>query len=257
MRIWVASIIFYTTIYVFCEILRFIVRKRLINIPAQYVGFVNEFIGVVQVCAPMFDVNVVLEHYGLQGVLIEITFIELVNAFVLRDALADPCPLIVDFMKKRVAIQELLITIAVQFSGAYFSYLLVLAFWKIGVHSEHLHLLEKDCESDLTVTLLYGSLVEAGGCLLSKFAEHFMESRVSEQILRFSGALLSGIITVFGIHLTGMYANPLVAWACTFNCGEIPHLTHFVVYWVAPLVAWNVADRLLHSEGEEKETKVE
>ena len=36
----------------------------------------------------------VLENYGLQGVLIEITFIELVNAFVLRDALADPCPLV-------------------------------------------------------------------------------------------------------------------------------------------------------------------
>lgn len=42
----------------------------------------------------MFDVNVILENYGLQGVLIEITFIELVNAFVLRDALADPCPLV-------------------------------------------------------------------------------------------------------------------------------------------------------------------
>lgn len=46
--------------------------------------------------------------------------------------------------------------------------------------------------------MLYGSLVEAGGCLTAKFAEHFMESRVGEQVLQFSGALLSGIITVFG-----------------------------------------------------------
>jgi hypothetical protein len=41
-------------------------------------------------------------------------------------------------------------------------------------------------------------LVEAGGCFLAKFAEKFMESRVGEQALQFSGALLSGIITVFG-----------------------------------------------------------
>lgn len=47
---------------------------------------------------------------------------------------------------------------------------------------------------------------------------------------------------VIGIHLTGMYANPIVAWACTFNCGEVPYVTHFVVYWLAPLaahLAWN------------------
>lgn len=58
--------------------------------------------------------------------------------------------------------------------------------------------------------MLYGSMVEAGGCFLAKFAEKFMESRVGEQVLQFSGALLSGVITVFGIHLTGMYANPVI-----------------------------------------------
>jgi hypothetical protein len=49
----------------------------------------------------MFDVNIVLENYGLQGVLIEITFIELVNAFVLRDAIADPCPLVSEIFDKK------------------------------------------------------------------------------------------------------------------------------------------------------------
>jgi len=205
----------------------------------------------------MFDVNVVLENYGLQGVLIEITFIELVNAFVLRDAVADPCPLIMNFMKKRISVQQLFATIGIQFFGAYFSYMLVLGFWKLGIHSQHSHLLQKDCESDLTVTMLYGSLVEAGGCLTSKFSESFMESRVGEQVLQFTGALIAGLITVLGIHLTGMYANPLVAWACTFNCGEVPHLTHFVVYWIAPLVAWHVADYFLHKHREEKLIKEE
>jgi hypothetical protein len=53
-----------------------------------------------------------------------------------------------------------------------------------------------------------------------------------------------------------MYANPIVAWACTFNCGEVPHLAHFIVYWVAPLIAWHVAEILLNREVE-KETKIE
>jgi hypothetical protein len=55
-------------------------------------------------------------------------------------------------MKKQIAVQELLATIGIQFFGAYFSYLIVLCFWHLGIHSEHSHLLQKDCESDLTVS---------------------------------------------------------------------------------------------------------
>ncbi|KAI6197788.1 hypothetical protein M3Y94_01266300 [Aphelenchoides besseyi] len=255
MRVWIASLIFYTFIYAFCELFRFLLRRGVFRIPQQYVELANEFIGTVQVCAPMFDVNIILEHYGLKGVLIEITFIELLNALVLRDARADPCPLILSFIKKQISLQKLGTFILTQFSAAYFSYLLVLVFWRLGVHSIHRRVAEKDCESDLAVTLLYGSLVEAGGCLVSKFAEVYMEPRINEKFLSFCGALFAGILTVLGIHLTGMYANPIVAWACTFNCGEATHLYHFVVYWLAPMSAWLLADRYLHSE--EEHTKEE
>jgi hypothetical protein len=44
MRVWVASLIFYTVIYIFCELLRFIVNKRLIRIPEKAIGLVNEVI---------------------------------------------------------------------------------------------------------------------------------------------------------------------------------------------------------------------
>lgn len=42
----------------------------------------------------MFDVNFVLDNYGLSGCFVEIVFLELANAFLLRDAIADPCPLV-------------------------------------------------------------------------------------------------------------------------------------------------------------------
>uniref|UniRef100_A0A915D7L9 Uncharacterized protein n=1 Tax=Ditylenchus dipsaci TaxID=166011 RepID=A0A915D7L9_9BILA len=58
-----------------------------------------EFIGTMQVCAPMFDVNFVLDTYGLSGVLFEIALIEIVNALLLRNAIADPCPLFHGFLK--------------------------------------------------------------------------------------------------------------------------------------------------------------
>lgn len=39
-----------------------------------------------------------------------------------------------------------------------------------------------------------------------------------------------------------MYANPIVAWACTFNCTGITHLGHLAVYWLSPLIGWFLAD---------------
>ncbi|VDN88297.1 unnamed protein product [Brugia pahangi] len=39
-----------------------------------------------------------------------------------------------------------------------------------------------------------------------------------------------------------MYANPIVAWACTFNCTGVTHLGHLVVYWLSPLIGWFLAD---------------
>lgn len=93
MRVWLASLILYCAVFALCELLRWLVaRGRLF--PARHSALVLEFVGTLQVCAPMFDVNIVLEHYGLQGVLLEITFIELANLVLLRDALADPCPLV-------------------------------------------------------------------------------------------------------------------------------------------------------------------
>ena len=60
-------------------------------------------------------------------------------------------------------------------------------------------------------------------------------------------------INILGIHLTGMYANPIVAWACTFNCGQVPYLAHFFVYWMAPLLAWHIADSLFAKSDAKKE----
>lgn len=39
-----------------------------------------------------------------------------------------------------------------------------------------------------------------------------------------------------------MYANPIVAWACTFNCTGVTHLGHLIVYWLSPLIGWFLAD---------------
>ncbi|CBY25186.1 Aquaporin [Caenorhabditis elegans] len=60
-----------------------------------------------------------------------------------------------------------------------------------------------------------------------------------------------------------MYANPIVAWACTFNCLGVSHAGHLFVYWLSPLIAWYFAEIVFgsedvleeESEEQEKDTK--
>uniref|UniRef100_A0A7E4W0H1 Aquaporin n=1 Tax=Panagrellus redivivus TaxID=6233 RepID=A0A7E4W0H1_PANRE len=251
MRVWIASLLFYLSVFAFCEFLRYLNQKFLAPRYPYPSELVNEFIGTIQICAPMFDVNFILENYGLKGVLFEIIFIEVMNATLQRDAIADPCPLIYGFIQGTVTLRRLASLLTVQFIAGYTSYLIARAFWSFGIHAIHLEALEGECGADLTVTVIYGSLVEAGGLITAKAAEVFLEQRIlNEKQLSFIQAVVAGVITVLGIHLTGMYANPIVAWACTFNCGDVPYLAHFTVYWVAPVLAWHIADQYLKTPQE-------
>ncbi|KAJ1354552.1 hypothetical protein KIN20_011534 [Parelaphostrongylus tenuis] len=91
MRLWIASLIFYVFVFAVCEVLRFIIARVL---PKRLsADLLLEFVGTLQICTPMFDVNTVLDTYGLFGVFVEITVIELANCYFLRDAFANPCPI--------------------------------------------------------------------------------------------------------------------------------------------------------------------
>ena len=103
------------------------------------------------------------------------------------------------------------------------------------------------------MAVLYGSVVEAIGLLLGKLAEFWIDENViDEKYISLVLSSCSGLITILGINFTGMYANPIVAWALTFNCGEIPHLAHFIVYWLAPLGAYFLSKSAFGDEEEKK-----
>lgn len=52
------------------------------------------------------------------------------------------------------------------------------------------------------------------------------------------------IFSFAGINFTGLYGNPIVASACTFNCLGVSHLGHLAVYWASPIIAWWAWDGL-------------
>ncbi|VDP49445.1 unnamed protein product [Heligmosomoides polygyrus] len=96
MRVWVASLVFYAFVFAACEFLRYLIVRLM---PKRLsTDLLLEFVGTLQICTPMFDVGTVLEHYGLFGVFVEISAIELANSYFQRDAIANPCPIVSCFL---------------------------------------------------------------------------------------------------------------------------------------------------------------
>uniref|UniRef100_A0A1I8BP56 Aquaporin n=1 Tax=Meloidogyne hapla TaxID=6305 RepID=A0A1I8BP56_MELHA len=125
-----------------------------------------------------------------------------------------------------------------------------------GQHSPRIASLLMITQFAAGVAIIYGSAVEAIGLLCCKMAEHFIdENIINEKFVTIVLSIVSGLITILGINLTGMYANPIVAWALTFNCGEVTHFAHFIVYWFAPLCAFFLSKWLFVDEQEVEESK--
>ncbi|VDK20979.1 unnamed protein product [Anisakis simplex] len=156
MRVWIASLFFYIFVFLICELLRYIIVVLLAKrLSATIRSLLLEFVGTLQVCTPMFDVNLILSTYGLFGVFIEITVIELANCYFLRDAIAHPCPLITTATRKRSIVRRALVVFLVQLLAAYLSYFLARLFWRLKLNRHHAELLFSDhCEADLTVSSL-------------------------------------------------------------------------------------------------------
>uniref|UniRef100_A0A0N4ZV99 Aquaporin n=1 Tax=Parastrongyloides trichosuri TaxID=131310 RepID=A0A0N4ZV99_PARTI len=238
MRLWIASLLFYIFIYIICEIgrLQFSIFDKSKH---KSIIILLEFIGTIQICAPMFDVNLIIESYGIGGVFIEITFIEICNSFLLRDAFADPCPLIGKLINNKKPWKWLSILLGTQFLAGLVSFKIAKYWWSFKFHPAYNEMIsDVNCEADLTVTLIYGMFVEGMGVVSSKYINDILEKYIDNEIWNILlNAASSGIVCVLGISLTGMYANPIVAWACTFNCKGVSHWGHFLVYWFAPIMA--------------------
>uniref|UniRef100_A0A0N5AGN4 Aquaporin n=1 Tax=Syphacia muris TaxID=451379 RepID=A0A0N5AGN4_9BILA len=241
MRLWIASLLFYMFVYLVCEILRLLIKITFRWKPQNFSRrLLLEFVGTLQICAPMFDINIILDSYGLYGVFIEVSFLELANTILFRDAIAHPCALVLN-KRPNTFRQALMVFIAEMLAG-FSSFFLARFFWSFGIHQIHRNMLQLDtCDADLTVAILIGCLIEGVATFSSKAVEYYSKYQdvVKPTILN---CFFSGFLTVLGIKYTGLYANPIVAWSCTFNCEGLTHLGHLAVYWIAPIIGWHFAD---------------
>lgn len=67
--------------------------------------------------------------------------------------------------------------------------------------------------------------------------------------ISFYSETLSNCYFYLGMHLTGMYFNPAMAFGHMFGCRGTSAWEHFIVYWIGPFIGCYMAlvfDNKLH-----------
>lgn len=153
MEPFIASLIFYSYVFGICECLRRLIKKA--NFPPDSQVYLIEIVGTIQVCAPIFDVGFVAEHYGLLGVFVEIFGLEFLNVLTLGDAVVNPLALIWQFREGSLSLAEVVVRFLAELLGGFLAFPLTMLFWRFAIHEayeEKYHDGRENCEADLSVS---------------------------------------------------------------------------------------------------------
>uniref|UniRef100_A0A0K0F724 Aquaporin n=1 Tax=Strongyloides venezuelensis TaxID=75913 RepID=A0A0K0F724_STRVS len=240
---WVCSFFYYLFIFGLCHFSNTLLNNNYVR-SKYYTKILHELVGTIQTCAPSFDVFFVLTHYGVFGFFLEITFLELLNSYISKEAFADPSALLIECYKNKKWFCILLVT---QLVGGLISFQLARFWWSFNIHPTYLDMLMNiNCHSHLNVSIVNGMLIESIGVIGIYYITELINKKIKNpMIVNIFSAISVASICVSGLNLTGMYANPIIAWSCTFNCQGLSHFGHFFVYWLGPILGNVIFNKIL------------
>lgn len=183
-------------------------------------------------------------YYGKAAYWLTLTTLAMISVLTVKGSSSNPCSQMLQYVKGTFTFKELLLRIASQIAGALLSYQYARQFWSLGLHPGHVMKYKKtSCISDLTVSPTAGFVIEFSLTMFDVLCSLFLITRYHLCETAVKLAISCYFVTV-GLHLTGMYANPLNASNQTFGCEGMTILEHLLIYWVAPLSATVIGYKL-------------
>ncbi|XP_002741885.1 aquaporin-11-like [Saccoglossus kowalevskii] len=223
-------------VFIVCHILRLVNRKLL---PKSVRPYVSEVICMYHLTACVFENGmVVAPRYGVSA-FATLLFCCAIGFGLTFDGHGNPCSILNDFLQKRTSLLTTVCKTAFNVLGGFIALLHLKSIWSIGILEHHMEIIEtqatQQCPSAMQTTMALGMMAEFSATMVIRFQAGF----------EFGGKNFAGIVfailvvsfTLAGAQYTGMFLNPALATAFTFNCADHPVYEHLLVYWVAPYLA--------------------
>lgn len=218
--------------------------------------FVGELISTCELCADCAELNVVYELHGSVAYGLALSLLSYVWMGTFGDAQTSPAYLVESYAMSdakgllrsadtwaRLLGQTLAMPLAWRLASLY---------WRQRLLAAHMQLLLVDeCKSSLGTSTTNGFLIEAICCLICRLLELVGEQlvergKLSARAVKVTSALLSSLLVVLALDLSGGYFNPVLAASLEFGCGGANMYQHVLVFWLGPF-AGHLGARLLHA----------
>lgn len=246
--LWAASVALHVVILGVCWLVSWCVRRWVR--PWEWVGWSRsllEMLATISVCAPMFELDVLDAEYGRWAVFVQVLLLEFFLWRTLGDCEASPlCLASEEWLRSVPSLGSLRWIVGGQLVGGLVSCLPVYGVWFLGLHERHERAyLAPDlgpCRVDLNVWWVFGAFIEATAVFIYRVFElRLQRTSLSPTVQAALNSLLVASLTALGLRLTGMYCNPIEAFACIFNCEGLSWSGHVIVYWLGPLLGYWLA----------------
>lgn len=144
------TLFYFVFVLLICEISRSLNRAFVRDDSTR--SLIEELIGTTQLCAFLFENGFVFSRYGYWGLLVAVFGTTIVNAYTLRSAEGNPCPMFENFFYGAISSSEFVSKISCQLTGAFLSFRLANLFWTLEMIDAHRRAHENfNCNSDLNV----------------------------------------------------------------------------------------------------------
>ncbi|XP_071158792.1 aquaporin-11-like [Mytilus edulis] len=217
--------------------------------PAWCQQYIADFSATLEMCAYFFENNFIMKHYGAIWLFIAVVVQCLVANRTYFGASENPVKSFYDLCTNKISTKTAITKILVQTLAGATSYYFARMVWALDLVEDHRErYLETVCDTDLSVALTVGLTIELGATLIDTWLglQTLVPQSFIDEVLKCSNG---AFMIVMGMHLTGMYFNPAMAFGHMFGCRGTSAWEHFIVYWIGPFIGCYMAlvfDNKLH-----------
>lgn len=209
--------------------------KHLIH-QRQY-DFIDEMISTFELSACIFELGVIGRVYGVTVALF-CAFCLLVAKnynLIFQGRPANPCGYVEYALHTSTPRRQLLLLWLFQLCGALFAYPYVSIVWTLTQSSFHLDHLENGFQPELKVGVFSGFMIELFATFFSTLADFVTRPKPYDSINPWIRALTCVGIGYLMAETTGVWMNPALATAHSFQFKNDFLLEHVFVYWLGPI----------------------
>lgn len=202
---------------------------------------IADFLATMEMCAYFFENNFIMKHYGGMWLFIAVVLECLVANRTYFGASENPVKALHEWCTNQIEAKTAVLKVIIQTLAGVSSYYFARLVWSLDlVQDHHDRYMETACDTDLSIALMAGMMVELGATLIDTWLGMqilVQQSFIDEVLKCCNGALM----IVMGMHLTGMYFNPAMAFGHMFGCRGTSAWEHFIVYWIGPFLGCYLA----------------